>query len=120
MLADCVAIALSPRHAIAATDMNYLRFYSTSGIQTFIMSLTGGPVVCLSACDEDLMAVTNDHGRQGGMDVLLMGIESRKIISHSPIALTPNTELKWIGFSDQGVRFCQSSADFMALDSVDL
>ena len=50
-----LALALSGKGPIAATSKNYIRFFSSGGVQTKVFSLPS--IVCMTAIDEFAMFI---------------------------------------------------------------
>ena len=122
-----LAIALTDHGAIVATDSNYLRFFSNSGIQTGIKCLDG-PIVTMSGfgdflfvvyhagtpfISESLDAVTSSWSRglthsikieDQRLGYQLYDLSLGRRIADKLLLLSSAAELAWIGFSEAGVR----------------
>ena len=107
------AIAVGTNWCAVGTTTNYIRFFSYDGAQQFITS-TSLSIVSMCAY-ENLLAVVMHNGTplldQQNMRYSIYDTSSAyKIISEGQFPLSPNSELKWIGFSDEG-QLCSFDTD---------
>lgn len=89
----------------AATDYQYLRFFTPSGIQTSIKSLPG-PVVTMVGHDTQLFIVYHHsgvyHGHQSLM-YMLIEVSTNTVIEKDCLPISPHSTLTWVGFSKTGI-----------------
>lgn len=114
---------------VVATDKGYLRFFTGSGVQRYIWRL-GEEVVCMAAGEREVIVVHREGGTSLdgpsaplisrlllGLELMLnpssgcqnlrftlIDLETFDISQEGRVPLLKQTLLKWIGFSDQGVR----------------
>ena len=89
--------------------MHFLRVFSTAGIQKEIVSV-GHPVVTMAGY-ENLLAIVY-HGGSSFMGsqclrlrVMTVGTRDCRVLMDTDCAITPCSELKWFGFSEEGQLF---------------
>lgn len=135
-----VAVAITSKGPVAATSSQYLRLFSYSGLQTFIMSLPG-PVVTLGAQGEWLLIVYQAGGVYHGSSLVysekihvpdlmwislltsgeqnlaykLYNVETKKTVRQDGIPLSPGSTLEWVGVSEAGVSAQHIGANTRAL-----
>ncbi|KXS12667.1 WD40 repeat-like protein [Gonapodya prolifera JEL478] len=102
---NVVAICLTTSGAVVGTDQRYLRFFSTSGVQTNILSLSG-PLVSMTSFEDHFMVVTHSgaafHGDQN-LSYCLYNVETMEVIKKDSLPISPSSELTWIGFSENNI-----------------
>lgn len=100
------AIALSTRGAHIATDLNYLRTFSYSGVQTHVMSLPG-PIVALCGGPDDMLVIVftagPDVAKTHNFGYLLYDVSEMTCIRKDTLPVSPGADLQWIGYSEAGV-----------------
>ena len=98
-------VAIGDTWVAVYTNKQYVRIISHSGIQKFILSLTG-PAVSIVGHGHQLAIVYHDGiplpGHQN-LGLLVMDIVKKKEIYRGKCAISPRSKLTWIGFSDIGV-----------------
>lgn len=103
---DALAICGGARGFVAAaTNKMYVRLFSMNGVAKHVFSLDG-PVVSMSAKDEQLLVVYHmGAGAEGdqSMGYLLLDVDSQKMIAKDRLPLSVGSELAWLGFSDSGM-----------------
>lgn len=91
----CVAVGGgSTGYVAAATNKQYVRLYSTTGIPKHILCLDG-PVVSMSAKDEQLFVVYHQATIPGNqcLGFLIFDIDARQMVKKDRLPLSPGTEL---------------------------
>ncbi|CAG8641343.1 6268_t:CDS:2, partial [Scutellospora calospora] len=101
---DITAIALCSQGIIAATSKDVIRFFSLSGVQTYIFALTS--VVCMVGYDEFVLIVYHlGVGYKGTQNLgyILYNVRSHEILQKDKLPITKGSTLKWLEFSTEGV-----------------
>jgi chromosome transmission fidelity protein 4 len=101
---NILAVGVSKFAVILATDANYARVISLSGIQTTIKSLPG-PIVTIAGNDVYIMLVFHLSGTFGAnqnMGYALHNTQTGEVVEGA-CPITPNSTLTWAGFSAMGV-----------------
>jgi chromosome transmission fidelity protein 4 len=102
---NVVSVAVSNYCCAVATDANYLRLYTPSGVQTGIRSIPG-PIVTIIGSEELVLVVYHEsgvfHGNQS-LAYFLIDAETGKRIHLDKLPISPISNLKWLGFSQTGV-----------------
>lgn len=104
------AVCLGDQFIVVATNNRNLRFFSLNGTQHQLISLPG-PVQCLIANNKTVVAVYHrmlplPENQSLDAMILEVDLEAKSIASleFSPInlAITQGSNLRWIGFTDEG------------------
>ncbi|XP_027168941.1 WD repeat and HMG-box DNA-binding protein 1-like [Coffea eugenioides] len=99
------AVALGTTWVAAATSLNFLRIFSDSGLQRYILSLDG-PVVTLVGLKDELAVVTHSSPAlpsDGQMlEFRVLNVRSATESLRGRLPLTPGSYLTWFGFSEEG------------------
>ena len=108
---NCVAVALGGSNVVVATDYQYLRFFSTSGLQQGVKSAPG-PIVSIAADGNMLIVVYHQsgafHGNQS-LGFFLLEMSTGAMIREGTLPISPFSTLKWLGFSRSGVPLTYDS-----------
>ncbi|KAI5704078.1 hypothetical protein M8J75_001791 [Diaphorina citri] len=102
---DILAVAAGGSFIASASDKRLLRIFSVGGVQREIISLPG-PVVCLNAKDDLLLAVY--HSGQGvpedqNLQYIVYHVNAlHRSKGPLPLSLSPRSTLRWAGFSEEG------------------
>ncbi|TPX55810.1 hypothetical protein PhCBS80983_g05011 [Powellomyces hirtus] len=98
-------LAITSRGPVAATDSRFLRFFSYSGLQTFILSMPG-PVVTMAASGDWLIVIYHAggvyHGDQN-LAYMLYNTATKTTIRKDGVPLSPGSTLIWAGISELGI-----------------
>ncbi len=108
--AECVAIGA--RWAAVYTDMYNVRIFSHEGAQRHVFS-TATPVVTMCGY-EDLLAIVSHHSVPvlGNQQLNLRVLDAKQnceTVLETAVPLSPESTLKWIGFSEEGQIFTYDS-----------
>ncbi|KAJ3009589.1 hypothetical protein HKX48_007857 [Thoreauomyces humboldtii] len=99
------ALAITSKGPVVATSARYLRFFSYSGLQTFILSLPGR-VVSMAATGDWLLIVYHTggvyHGDQN-LAYILHNVATRQTERRDGVPLSEEATLVWIGISELGI-----------------
>ncbi|TPX59126.1 hypothetical protein SpCBS45565_g07825 [Spizellomyces sp. 'palustris'] len=99
------AIAITSSGPVAATSQRYLRFFSYSGLQTFVMSLPG-PVVTMTGKGDWLLIIYHAggvyHGEQN-LAYMLFHVPTKRSVRRDGLPISPGSTLQWVGISDLGI-----------------
>ncbi|KAI8926336.1 hypothetical protein BC831DRAFT_414136 [Entophlyctis helioformis] len=105
-------LAMTKTGVVVATDMQYLRFFSYGGVQTYVRSV-GGPILTMAGQGNYLFVVYHSggtfHGDQN-LSFILMDVEKRTTILRDRLPMSPSSTLEWTGFSDTLVPLTYDSA----------
>lgn len=100
-----ISLAVNAYCLAAATDMQYLRLFAPSGVQTSIRSIPG-PIVTIIGNDNHILVVYHEggvfHGHQS-LAYILIDAESGTTVQKDKCPISPLSTLSWIGFSNSGV-----------------
>lgn len=104
------------------TSLNYIRLYNLGGLQTHVLSMTG-PVVSLSSHQSTLAVIYHSAAPVMRCQSLTVEFwytdefsfksEAECFKEEFKLALTPESNLIWTGFSDTGNFFTVDSADIV-------
>lgn len=103
------AIACGSGFIAVVTDKRFVRVFTSGGIQTHLLSITGR-VVCISAFDQLLMVIYHSSSgmpEEQSLSMYVLRIEHKPVTKHpvpnpTPVALTPKSLISWAGFTDEG------------------
>eukprot|EP00898_Chlorokybus_atmophyticus_P008326 jgi/Chlat1/8495/Chrsp80S07934 len=117
------AVAVGKRWVAAATSERFLRVFSESGVQRFILSLPG-PVVALAGHDHLLAAVWHasppsyDGDQMLEFAVYSVGTEGEQAkVAGGALPLSPAATLTWLGFSESGALATSDSKGVLRVHS---
>lgn len=121
--AEVVAIGLT--WAAVYTSFHHIRVFSFSGVQLYVLSVPG-PVVTMTGHGPDLVIVYHASvpmlaslsGRpmtHQNLRMMWLDIDNRKKLCDEAVPLSPNSELKWLDFSDTGLLFTMDAAGVVRL-----
>lgn len=119
---NALCVAMGDKFVACATDRQWVRIFTHSGLQRVVLSVAG-PIVSLTAHETRLCVVhhhaspfvnaaSSSGGGGGGvtqsMSATMYCMESRRILFTCPVALSPsssvhNTTLTWLALSDSGM-----------------
>jgi len=107
-----VAVALSNSFAACATDKNYLRFFSPLGIENFVLGVS--QVITLCAY-ENLLAIfyhaSLPFSGSQCIQLKLFDTKTLRVCCDCAVTLSPKSDLKWCGFSSNGILYVQDSSN---------
>ncbi|KAG8835473.1 hypothetical protein FRC17_003040 [Serendipita sp. 399] len=90
---------------VIATSTSYLRFFTGSGIQTYVWAM-GGDVVSLVAGNEWVFVVYREGGTSldgcQNLRYSLISLDRFEVLQDGQLPLPKNKTLKWIGISEEG------------------
>lgn len=101
---EILCVAASTKLVAVATDARFLRIFSAMGTQREIVSLPG-PVVAVAAHDNRILVAYHSAPATEDQHITMMLFQTigLSLRCHSfKVAITPNTKLTWIGFTDKG------------------
>jgi hypothetical protein len=107
-----VCVGVCGHGVVVATDYQYLRIFSPSGMQTGIKSMPG-PVVTICGYDSMLLVVYHIGGmyhQNASMGYQLIDMSTMKTIKTDVLCISPTTTLEWVGFTESGVPLTFDSA----------
>jgi chromosome transmission fidelity protein 4 len=108
------SIALSDSYIVATTSTNYVRVYTLYGIPFRVYRAKASPAVTCAAWRDYVLTIGNGPVRPDGSCTLLYTIENVKrdevLQSEDIVALTPDTTLSSVFFSDEGDPFVYDSS----------
>jgi chromosome transmission fidelity protein 4 len=102
-----IGVGLGKGWAAAATDRGNVRIFSIGGVQRGIFSVPG-PIVCLASAGRRLGVAFHQSppipGANGGpasqsLGLMVWDTEDQKMRT-CPLALTPGSQLRWLGARD--------------------
>ena len=105
-----LAAALGSSFSAVATDSNFIRFFSPLGLEFFIIGAS--QIVTLTAY-ENLLAIVY-HGTlpfsgTQCLRVKLFDTSSLRVCLDTALIVSSRSELKWCGFSSNGILYVQDS-----------
>ncbi|KAF2463650.1 chromosome segregation protein-like protein [Lindgomyces ingoldianus] len=110
---DVTAIALSDSYVVVTTSANYVRVYTLFGIPVRVYRQKASPAVTCAAWRDYVLTIGNGPIGGDGMCQLLYTIENVKrdevYQSGDIVALTPNSTLTSVFFSDNGDPYIYDS-----------
>lgn len=109
---QAVAVAIGSTWAAVATDTQYLRIFSYSGVQRHVVSLDG-PVVCMTGSGDKLAVVYHRGLAMPGnqnLGLIVFDVDKHKKVQTESVALTPRSELTWLSYSDSNLLLTKDSA----------
>ncbi|XP_019189746.1 PREDICTED: WD repeat and HMG-box DNA-binding protein 1 [Ipomoea nil] len=99
------AVALGNAWVAAITSLNFLRIFSDSGLQRYILSLDG-PVVTAAGFKDELAVVTHASpslpSNEQVLEFRVFNIRNGTQPLRGRLPLTPGSSLTWFGFSEEG------------------
>lgn len=101
---EILAVAASSKLVAVATDTRSLRIFSVMGTQREMISLSG-PVLALAAHEDRILVAYHRSPASEDQNISMMLIQAIGLSLRCRdvnIALTPNSKLTWIGYSDRG------------------
>lgn len=103
-------ISLSYQFIYVVDNLYNIRIYSFGGVE--IMNFSLGSIICLASF-EHLLAVVQQKslpifGRQN-LVMTIFNVHTMEKIIEMDLALSPYSNLRWFGFSDEGVIYTQDS-----------
>jgi chromosome transmission fidelity protein 4 len=106
-----VAVGVSEHAVVVATDQQYLRIFSPSGIQMYIRSIPG-PVVTIAAQGTSVLLIYHTSGMFHGnssMSYQLLDMATMKTIKSDYVCISPRSQLAWVGFTESGIPLTYDS-----------
>ncbi|RUP20388.1 hypothetical protein BC936DRAFT_139248 [Jimgerdemannia flammicorona] len=113
---DVRAIALNEKTAIAATSKDFIRFFSLSGVQTFLFALPG--IVTISARGEIALFIYHlgpGLGDSQNFVYLLYNTETHERVQEGRLPVSNKATLAWVGFSETGLPAVYDSAGIISI-----
>ena len=102
---EALLVALGDTWVAVGTNKQYVRLISHTGIQSFILSLSGPPVSMVGQAA--LLAVVFHDGvplpGHQNLGLLVLDVTKKKQLYRGKCVISPRATLTWIGFSDVGV-----------------
>lgn len=101
---EILCVAASTKLVAVATDARFLRLFSAMGTQREIVSLPG-PVLSLAAHGDRILVAYHSSPASDDQHISMMLIQTIGLSLRCrdvKVALTPNSKLTWIGYSDKG------------------
>jgi chromosome transmission fidelity protein 4 len=92
-------IALSKKWMAIATSRGYMRFFSYSGLQTFLFSLPS-KIITMAAFEDNLFYIC---WNVDSFHLYLFNYKTNSIIESEFLPISPESELSWVGFSFYGL-----------------
>lgn len=102
------------RHFVATftTPKRFLRVNTLAGLPIAVLTL-GGDIVCLAACEDLLLCVTQEACPPSGEPVLeyaLYGVSAKERLAAGRLPLSPSSTLRWLGFSAEALPLALDNA----------
>ncbi len=94
------AIAVGRGWCAVATSKNFLRIFSSTGLQISVTRMMG-PVVCMTGCGTYLAVLYNSNPTANYnilVDIFDIQQGIKNLVVQSPVPISPSTTLKWAGF----------------------
>lgn len=101
---EILCVAASVKMVAVATDARFLRIFSAMGTQREVIALPG-PVVALAAHEDRIVVAYHSSAASEDQHISMMLIQTMGLSLRCrdfKAALTPNSKLTWLGFSDKG------------------
>ncbi|KAJ3170134.1 hypothetical protein HDU88_008759 [Geranomyces variabilis] len=100
-----LSLAITSKGPVAATTSRFLRFFSHSGLQTFVLSMPGR-VVTMAAQGDWLIVIYHAggvyHGDQN-LAYMLYDCKTRTTVKKDGVPLSAGATLTWAGISELGL-----------------
>lgn len=110
------AVTVGSRGAIVATSEDYIRFFSHSGVQTYIYCMNG--VIALAAKNDFVMILHHlSVGASGHQDIgySVLNVEDYTIVQSGKLPLRQGMTVTWIGCSEEGAPLFYDSKGVLFL-----
>ena len=94
------AIAVGSGWCAVATSKNFLRIFSSTGLQISVTRMLG-PVVCMTGYGTHLAVIYNNNPTTNYnimVDIFDIQQGIKNLVVQSPVPMSPATTLKWAGF----------------------
>ena len=95
----------------AATDFNFLRIFNLVGIELNVINYEK-PIVCMAGYENLLAYIMHDSvpifGTQN-LKLIIIDVNTMKVIKECPLPVTPYSTLSWFGFSQEGLLILQEN-----------
>ncbi|KAJ5080617.1 wd repeat and hmg-box DNA binding protein [Anaeramoeba ignava] len=98
---SAVSIACAKKFIAVATNLNFLRLFSSTGREFFVLSIPG-PILSIVSNGENLLSVVYGNETHN-LKFQLLDMETRSKIHESLISISPKSKLAWIGFSSSNL-----------------
>lgn len=106
-------VALGDTWVAVATNKQYVRLISHTGIQSFILSLAGPAVTMVGQAN--LLAVVFHDGvplpGHQNLGLIVLDVTKKKQLFRGKCVISPRATLTWVGFSDVGVSSSTAKRD---------
>lgn len=92
---------------VVATDRNFVRFFSGSGLQKYVWNIAEDVVSIVAGVDWALVVVRGAGAgvdKKQGLEYLMVDLDTFEVVQAGKIPLRKGATLKWIGFTDDYVR----------------
>ena len=101
---DCVAVGSG--WCAVATTQNYIRVFSTEGLQRHLIC-HGNPLVTMAGYENFLAVVYNSSpaflsNRSMRVKIINMASREHKVLIDAECPVSPDSKLEWFGFSEEG------------------
>ena len=109
---NILAITLGYHWIAVATSEKFIRFLSPNGIDTNIIGFNN-PIVGMCSYESHLAVFYHDSYPFSGnqfLKVKVINVTSFRSVLDIPVCLSHNSELKWYGFSEEGILYTQDSS----------
>jgi chromosome transmission fidelity protein 4 len=111
-------IATGNSFVAVATDAHYIRLFTTMGTQREIV-MVPGPIVCLSASDNKLVAVYHTSNTCNKYSLMIINVIGLSVTNRTiELPITKDSKISWIGFSDCGSIIAHDSTGVMISYSI--
>ncbi|EQC32048.1 hypothetical protein SDRG_10246 [Saprolegnia diclina VS20] len=110
---DALCVATADHFCAVATSLNILRLYTTAGIPYGSFSLRAR--VLTMAASGPYLAVVTQVAREACLHVDVYKLPFQRhaprvaVVASSPLPLSPQTDLRWLGFNDAHMLFAVDS-----------
>lgn len=105
------SIALGLHCAAAFTNRQIIRIFAPDGIETQVFGFSR-PVVGMSLYENLLAIIYHAAAPFSGKQTLrlqIMNLSNREAVEDRDIVISPESKLKWYGFSEEGIFYIQDS-----------
>lgn len=104
-------IALGVHWAAAKTNKGLIRIFNPSGTEDHLFAF-GRPIVGLAIYENLLAILYHDGAPFSGRQIIRLqfkNLSNREVVEDREIPISPDSRLRWYGFSDEGIFFVQDT-----------